>query len=92
MQNKIQIFENQRIRAIWDEKQEEWYMGTNCPQIKIEPVTNCNQLKMQSFTRHCGLDPQSHEKQHRFLEDSGFRRNDVAFKTASMFFPLKKAA
>ena len=70
MQNKIQIFENQRIRAIWDEKQEEWYMGTNCPQIKIEPVTNCNQLKiqttticsrlkMQSLTRHCGLDPQS---------------------------------
>lgn len=25
MQNKIQLFENQRIRSAWDEKKEEWY-------------------------------------------------------------------
>jgi len=35
---KIQLFENKKIRTVWDEEKQEWlavFVGTNCPQVEM---------------------------------------------------------
>ena len=55
--DKIQLFEDERIRTAWDEKKEEWYFSvvdvvrvlTDKQRLKAEgneTVTNCHGLKM----------------------------------------------
>ena len=47
MENKeIQIFEDKKIRTVWNEETEEWYFSV----VDVIGVltTSCNQLKMKS--------------------------------------------
>lgn len=63
-QNKIQLFEERKVRTLWDDKQEKWYFSiadvvavlTDSPNPRkywsvlkeSELTTNCSQLKMRS--------------------------------------------
>ena len=60
--NEIKLFEDKRIRSLWNEAEEEWYflrkrdillgdyIGTNCPQVAMLTVkwSNLTTLKYRN--------------------------------------------
>ncbi len=47
-QNKLQLFQEQKIRTHWDETEEKWYFSIMDNDEKAELSTICRQLKMQA--------------------------------------------
>ena len=62
-EKNIQLFEDNRIRTAWDEKNEEWLFSV----VDNETVIECNALKIGNRSRHgqasCNL-----TKRHRFWQ------------------------